>query len=89
MHQFGWLSERGGNFFNLLQKEGVPRKGGGGFSQKRGGPTLEEMNEHLIWKIIVLVFCIKRQNTKSISLRVYEYTDIYIQVHIHHTCVHI
>ena len=27
MHQFGWLSERGGNFFNLLQKE---RGGGGG-----------------------------------------------------------
>ena len=26
MHQFGWLSERGGNFFNFLQKEGVPRK---------------------------------------------------------------
>ena len=23
MHQFEWLSERGGNFFNLLQKEGV------------------------------------------------------------------
>ena len=42
MHQFGWLSERGGNFFNLLQKEGVPRKGGG-FLRKGGGvPTLEE-----------------------------------------------
>ena len=38
MHQFGWLSERGGNL-NLLQKEGVPsEKGGGG----RGVPTLEE-----------------------------------------------
>ena len=38
MHQFGWLSERGGgggcNFLNLLQKEGIP--------QKRGIPTLEE-----------------------------------------------
>ena len=51
--KFGWLSERRGNFLNLLQKEGVPRKsvlcvcvcvcvGGGGFSQKRGAPTLEE-----------------------------------------------
>ena len=29
MHQFGWLSERGGNFLNLLQKEGGSlRKGG-------------------------------------------------------------
>ena len=34
MHQFGWLSERGGNFLNLLQKEGVSRKGGV-FPQKR------------------------------------------------------
>ena len=31
-HQFGWLSEGGDNFLNLLQKEG-----GGG-----GGLTLEE-----------------------------------------------
>ena len=38
MHQFGWLLERGGNFFNLLPKEGVPpQKKGGGFPQKRGG----------------------------------------------------
>ena len=44
MHLFGWLSERGGNFLNLLKKAGVPRKGegGGGFPQKRGVPTLEE-----------------------------------------------
>ena len=35
MHQFGWLSERGGNFLNLLQKEGGTQKGG-------GDPTLEE-----------------------------------------------
>ena len=27
VHQFGWLSERGGNFLNLLQKEGG--RGGG------------------------------------------------------------
>ena len=43
MHQFGWLSERGGNFSNLPQKEGLPRtgvsltKGGGG-----GVPNREE-----------------------------------------------
>ena len=28
MHQFGWLSERGGNFLNLLQKEGWSNPGG-------------------------------------------------------------
>ena len=45
MHQFGWLSERGGVNFpserggNLLQKEGVPRKG-------RKVPTLEETMPH-------------------------------------------
>ena len=43
MHQFGWLLERGGNFFNLLPKEGVPPKKGGGGSLRKGEvPTLEE-----------------------------------------------
>ena len=37
MHQFGWLSERGVNFFNLLQKEGGTQKGGGGGSSEKGG----------------------------------------------------
>ena len=37
MHQFGWLSERGGgNFLNLLQKDG------GSLRKKGGVPTLEE-----------------------------------------------
>ena len=44
MHQFGWLSERGGgggNFLNLHQKEGGTQKGG--FPQKRGEvPPLAE-----------------------------------------------
>ena len=50
MHQFGWLSERGGNFFNLLQKEEGTKKGRGAFSEKGGGggvPALEEtMNNY-------------------------------------------
>ena len=33
MHQFAW--KEGGNFFNLLQKEELPRKGGGGFQPWR------------------------------------------------------
>ena len=37
MHRFGWLLERGSNFFNLLQKERVPSEKGGGEV-----PTLEE-----------------------------------------------
>ena len=45
MHQFVRLSERGGNFLNLLQKERVPRNGGG-----RGGvPTLEETMINLVF----------------------------------------
>ena len=46
MHQFGWLSERGGNFFNLFQKEGVTQRVGG-VCVCGGGPTLEETME---WK---------------------------------------
>ena len=41
MHQFGWLSERAGNFLNLLQKEGIPRKLRG-FPHKRGGVPFSE-----------------------------------------------
>ena len=38
--QFGWLSERGGSFLNMLQKEGGTQKGG--YSLKKGVvPTLE------------------------------------------------
>ena len=45
MHQFGWLSEREGCLFYLLQKEGVPKKGRVPSEKKKGGggvPTLEE-----------------------------------------------
>ena len=40
MHQLGWLSERGGNFLNLLQKEGGTQKVGGGFPHKKGDSNL-------------------------------------------------
>ena len=36
MHQFGWLWEKGGNFLNLLKKEGVTQKMGVP-SEKEGG----------------------------------------------------
>ena len=52
MYQFGWLSERGVNFLNLLQKEGLPRKGGGvvpsekeGFQPWRKLTLLEKVRE--------------------------------------------
>ena len=35
MHQFRWLSERGGNVLNLLQKEGGTQRGMG--SSEKGG----------------------------------------------------
>ena len=50
MHQFGWLSKRGGNFLNLLQKEGGTQKGGGGSLRKAGVPTLEETMNALFSK---------------------------------------
>ena len=43
MHQLGWLLERVGNFFDLLQKEGLPRKRGSLRKDgRRGAPILEE-----------------------------------------------
>ena len=52
--------EEGGNFFNLLQKEGVPRNGKG-FPQKRGGggsrlPDLEKTMQRYIY--IYIMMCI-------------------------------
>ena len=41
MHQFGWISERGGNFLNLLQKEG-------GSLRKRELPALENYGKSYI-----------------------------------------
>ena len=40
MHRFGWLSGIGENFANLLQKDGVSKKGG---SLRKGEvPNMEE-----------------------------------------------
>ena len=41
--------KEGGNVFNFLQKEGIPRKGG--FPQNRGGgPTLEETMQVIAYR---------------------------------------
>ena len=45
MHQFGWLSERGGNFLNLLQKIGVTQKGGD--SLRKGGSNAG--GNYVVW----------------------------------------
>ena len=42
MHQFGWLSERVGNFLNLFQKEERGEGGTGGAPSEKVGPTLEK-----------------------------------------------
>ena len=45
----GWISERGGNFLNLLQKEGGTQKGRGVSSEiGRGVPTLEETTMYIL-----------------------------------------
>ena len=47
MHQFGWLSERGGNILNLLQ---------GGYPERGGGPTLEEtMLKKVMLQFVALI----------------------------------
>ena len=50
MHQFGWLSERGGNFLNLFQKEcgtqkgWVPSEKGGGYNLREKLWQLQDLN---------------------------------------------
>ena len=41
MHQFVWLSERGGQLFKFASDRGLPRKGGSSL-RKEGVPDLEE-----------------------------------------------
>ena len=48
-------------------------------------------DEHLMWKIKALVFFIKRQQTKSNLLHIYDYADIYIQINMYiamHICIY-
>ena len=40
MHQFGWLSERKGNFYKFASERGGSQKGGS--IRKEGVPTQEE-----------------------------------------------
>ena len=40
-------------------------------------------DECLMWKIIALAFCFKRKHTKSNLLHIYQYTETYVQIHMH------
>ena len=61
VHQFGWLSERGGNFLNLLQKEGYPEGGGGGGGGSNpGGNYVVAFTLCDIWVICVLEFFVNQ-----------------------------
>ena len=66
MHQFGWLSERGGNFLNLLQKEGGTQKGGVP-SEKGGVPTLEETMIFLYFYLAVKKLMIAKNSVVKIQ----------------------
>ena len=51
-------------------------------------------DEHLVWKIIALVFCIKRQCTKSNLVHISIYRHIYIYTNSYayrcaHVCIYI
>ena len=65
MHQFGWLSERGGgcNFLNLLQKEGDTQKGEIPSEKGGGVPTLEE----------TMNICFFKNYASSVTLCLYNY----------------
>ena len=64
MHKFGWLSEKGGNFLNLLQKEEVTQKRGWVLPQKRGVLILEEtiMKEELRLRNFINILNLKNDN---------------------------
>ena len=69
MHLFGWLSEGGGNFLNLLQKEGVARKRwvssekdgsspGGNYDPHRKSTIHFKAEIVVLWKLFILFqFC--------------------------------
>ena len=62
IHHFGWLSERGGNFLNLLQKKEGTQKGGGVPSEKRGsspGGDCAEVSSDKIQNKMILTVSIK------------------------------
>ena len=56
MWQFGWLSERGRNFLNLLQKEGGTQKGRGWgvTSEKKGRGGFQLWGK--LWYVSVYVY---------------------------------
>ena len=76
--QFGWLSQRGGNFLNLLQKEGVPRKGGGGgeFHQKRDGDSNLGGNYEFI--VLSKLFNVVILSQNSSNLEIYKMRKILV-----------
>ena len=63
MHQFGWLSEREGNFLNLLQKDGLPRQGG--FPHKGGGVGWVGSNPEGNYGL----YYFSKKNTKIIAIK--------------------
>ena len=78
MHQSGWLSERGGKFLNLLQKGGVPRKGGGGSN------SVIYYEISFILKILLLIFSstsLKTWNMLENTSLMFERSDCTITVY--------
>ena len=65
MHQFGWLSERGCHFLNLLQKDRGTQKGVGGSLRKGGGSN---PGENYGLTFIILMWTQHRINTEKLYL---------------------
>ena len=80
MHKFGWLSEKGGNFLNLLQKEEVTQKRGGVLPQKRGVLILEEtiMKEELRLRNFINILNLKNDNHNLLKRK--SNADVFLRI---------
>ena len=73
MHQFGWLSERGGQIFKFVSERGGTQKGGRGSFRKggRGVPNLE------VTMLIKVVTINMNPMFTNFSLNIFIYKEIW------------
>ena len=69
MHQFGWFSERGVNFLNLLQEKGLPwkrRGGGSGLSMNICAQVINRPCKEVFSQIARAIYCLPRVSGQAV-----------------------